>query len=208
MTEGKKKTRFALTGALVAAVSASLCCILPLIAAVLGFTGFAASQFFEHWRPYLLVATWGLLAVGFYLAYRRPREACEVGSVCERTPIGRWNRAALWLVAVSVVVLVAFPYYSGWVARAVTKSKQPAEVAAQSSQAHAVLKIDGMVCGSCAALLEKKLSQIAGVRHAEVSFEKKEAALGYDPHAVAPSQFVKAITDVGYKVVGLRTDSN
>ncbi len=208
MTEEKNKTKFALTGAIVAAVTASLCCILPLIAAVLGFTGFAASQFFEHWRPYFLAVTFGLLAVGFYLAYRRPREACEAGSVCARTPMGRWNRAALWLVAVSVVVLAAFPYYSGWLARAVTKTSGPAEVPAQSSQAHAVLKIDGMVCGACAALLEKKLSQIPGVRRAEVSFEKKQAALDYDPGAVKPSQFAKAITDVGYKVAGTPTATN
>jgi copper chaperone CopZ len=208
MTEEKNKTRFALTGAIVAAVTASLCCILPLIAAVIGFTGFAASQFFERWRPYLLAVTFGLLAVGFYLAYRRPREACEVGSVCERTPIGRWNRAALWLVAVLVVVLAAFPYYSGWVARAVTKAKGPAEVPAQSSQAHAVLKIDGMVCGSCAALLEKKLSQMPGVRRAEVSFEKKQAILDYDPRSVDPSRFAKSVTDAGYKVAGSPTASD
>ncbi len=208
MTKEKNKARFALTGAIIAAVTASLCCILPLIAAVIGFTGFAASQFFEHWRPYLLAVTFGLLAVGFYLAYRRPREACEVGSVCERTPIGRWNRAVLWLVAGLVVVLAAFPYYSGWAARAVTMTKQLAEVPAQNSQAHAVLKIDGMVCGSCAALLEKKLSQVPGVHRAEVSFEKKQATLDYDPRAVKPSQFVKAITEVGYKVAQPPTATN
>ncbi len=208
MTEEKNKTRFALTGAVVAAVTASLCCILPLVAAVLGFTGFAASAFFEGWRPYLLAVTFGLLGVGFYLAYRRPREACEVGSVCGRTPIGRWNRAALWLVAVFVVVLAAFPYYAGWAARAVTKTKQSAGLPAETSQVHAVLKIDGMVCGSCAALLEKKLSQMPGVRRAEVSFEKKQAALDYDPRAVKPSQFVKAITEVGYKVVQPPTATN
>ncbi len=209
MTEEKKKTRFALTGAVVAAVTASLCCILPLIAAVLGFTGLAASAFFERSRPYLLAVAFGLLAVGFYLAYRSPRrQACEVGSVCARTPIGRWNRAVLWLVAVLVAVFAAFPYYSGWVARAVTMTKGPAEIPAQSSQAHAVLKIDGMVCVSCAALLEKKLSQISGVRRAQVSFEKRQATLDYDPRAVRPSQFVKAITEVGYKVAQPPTAAN
>jgi copper chaperone CopZ len=154
---------------------------------VAGLTGFAASQFFEDWRPYLLAVTFGLLAVGFYLAYRRPRQTCEVGSVCERTSIGRFNRAVLWLVAALVIVLAAFPYYSGRVARAVTKPKQPAEVAAQGFQTHAVLKIDGMVCSSCAALLEKRLSQIAGVRRAEVSFEKKQASLDYDRRSVPRS---------------------
>ena len=208
MTEEKNKTRFALTGAIIAAVTASLCCILPLIAAVIGFTGFAASRFFEHWRPYLLAVTFILLAAGFYLAYRRPREACEVGSVCERTPIGRWNRPALWVVALLVVVLAAFPHYSGWVARAVTKTNRPAEVLAQSSQAHAVLKIDGMFCSSCAVLLGKNLAQIPGVRRAEVSFENKQATLDYDPLKVDISRFAKSITDAGYKVAGSATAGN
>lgn len=207
MTEEKNKSKVALGGAIVAAVAASLCCILPLIAAVAGFTGFAASQFFERWRPYLLAATFGLLAVGFYFAYR-PREACEAGSVCERTPAGRWNRAVLWLVAVLVVVLAGFPYYSGWVARAMTKTHGPAEVLAQSSQAHAVLNIDGMSCGSCAALLEKNLSQIPGVRRAQVSFEKKQAILDYDPRKVDPLRFVKSVADAGFKVAGSPTATN
>ena len=200
MAEEKNKSKFALASAIVAAVAASLCCILPLIAAVVGFTGFAASQFFEQWRPYLLAATLGLLAIGFYFAYRRPREACEAGSVCERTPMGRWNRAALWLVAVLVVVLAAFPYYSGWVARAVTKTHGPAEGPAQGLQAHAVLKIDGMSCGSCAVLLEKNLSQVPGVQHARVDFQEKQAQVDYDPKKVNPARFTQVITDAGFKV--------
>lgn len=207
MTEEKNKTRFALTGAVFAAVTASLCCILPIIAALAGVTGFAASRFFEHWRPYLLAVTLGLLALGFYLAYRPRRGICETGSVCAHTPIGRWNRPVLWLAAVLVVVLAAFPHYSGWVARAVTRNGQPVH-SAPSSEAHAVMKIDGMSCGSCAALLEKRLSQIPGVRRADVSFEKKQATLDYDPRAVDPSRFTKAITDVGYKVAGQPTVGN
>jgi copper chaperone CopZ len=207
MKEGKRKTGWALVGAVIAAGTASLCCILPLVAAGLGVTGFAASELFERWRPYLLAMTFGILAVGFYLAYRRPRESCEVGSACERTPIGRWNRAVLWLVAVLVIVLAAFPYYSPWMVRAVAKNRQATTIQ-QSSEAHVTLNVDGMVCATCAALLQKKLSQMPGVRRAEVSFEKKQATLDYDPRAVDVSRFTKAITDVGYKVTGQSTVGN
>ncbi len=204
MKEGKSKTGWAFVGAVIAAVTASLCCILPLVAAGLGVTGFAASELFERWRPYLLGITFGILALGFFLAYRRPRESCAVGSACERTPIGRWNRAMLWLVAGLVIVLAAFPYYSPWVVRAVTKNRQATTIQ-QSSEAHVTLNVGGMVCPTCAALLEKKLSQIPGVRRAEVSFEKKQAVVEYDPQNVDLSRFTKAITDVGYKVAGQPT---
>jgi mercuric ion transport protein len=202
MAEENNNPTYALGGAIVAAATASLCCILPLVAAVLGFTGFAASRVFENLRPYLLAVTFGLLAAGFYLAYRRPREACEAGSGCERRPIGRWNRAVFWLVTSFVVGLAAFPYSGGWIARGIMKSKGAPEVEARNSPAHAVLKVDGMDCSACAVLIEKKLSPIPGVFHAEVSFEKKQAVIDYDPRAVDPSQFVKAIAEAGYRAVG------
>jgi len=199
MEEKKNKTGFALAGAVVAAVTASLCCILPIVAAFLGLTALSASGFFERWRPYFLGVTFGLLGVGFYLAFRARREACEAGSVCARTPVGRWNHVALWLVTALALVLAAFPRYSGWIARAVTASGRAATLAPQATEAGTVLKIDGMTCSACAALLEKKLSQIPGVRSARVSFEKKEASLAYDPRAVDPSRFAKAITEAGYR---------
>lgn len=202
MKAEKDNTRFALAGAVIAAVTASLCCILPVIAVALGLTGFAASQFFERWRPALLGVTFALLAVGFYFAYRPRRQACEPGSACERTPVGRWNKVILWLATVVVIVLAAFPYYSGWVAQAVAKTKQPPQAALQTGGARAVLKIEGMDCGACATLIEKNLAQIPGVRVAQVSFEKKQANVEYDPKAVQPSRLVKAVEEAGYKVAG------
>ena len=208
MKEEGNKTGLTLAGALVAAVAASLCCILPLIAVLLGATGFAASAVIEHWRPYLLAITLGLLAVGFYLAYRPRRGACESGSVCARTPLGRWNRAILWLATAIIIVVAAFPYYSGSIARAVTKNKQPTLAVPESSAAHVTLMVEGMDCGACAALLEKNLSQIPGVHKAQVSFEKKQASVDYDSRLVGPARFAKAITDAGYRVGSLTQAGN
>ncbi len=198
----KNKTGFALAGAVIAAVTASLCCILPVVAVALGLTEFAASQFFERWRTVLLGVTFALLAVGFYFAYRPRRQACEPGRLCERTPVGRWNKVTLWLATAGVLVLAAFPYYSGWAARAVTKTKGPPQVALQAGEARAVLNIEGMDCGACATLIEKNLTEIPGVRLAHVSFEKRQANVEYDPKAVKPSRLVKAVEEAGYKVAG------
>ncbi len=200
MKSEKNRWGLTLTGAVIAAVAASLCCILPVIAVALGVAGFAASEFFARWRPYLLTVTFGLLALGFYLAYRPQREACEVGSLCESPSFVRWNRAILGLVTVLVLVLAAFPYYSGWVARAVTKEKKPAAALPLNSAAHVVLNVEGMDCPVCAALLQRNLGQIPGVRHVEVNFQKKRAILDYNARAVTPSRFISVIRDAGYKV--------
>ena len=51
-------------------------------------------------------------------------------------------------------------------------------------------------------LIEKNLAEIPGVRVAQVSFEKKQASVEYDPKAVQPSRLVKAVEEAGYKVAG------
>jgi copper chaperone CopZ len=190
-------------GAIGAAVAASLCCVLPVAAAALGVAGFAASAFFAAWRPYLLGLTVALLGAGFYLAYRAPTATCEPNSLCEQPGFVRSSRTALWLVAVLVAVLAAFPYYSGALVRVLAREPRAAQPANLVSE-HVVLTIQGMDCTACAALIEKSLSRIQGVRSAKVSFEKKEASIDYDPRVVAPEQFVKAIDEAGYKVAPAR----
>jgi mercuric ion transport protein len=197
----EKKTnspRWTILGAVGAALAASLCCILPVGAAALGVAGFAASAFFAAWRPYFLALTFALLAVAFYLAYRRGNRACAPDSLCERPGFTRSSRLALWVVTVLVVVLAAFPYYSGTLVHAFGGKPKP-PLTANTSTAHAVLSIQGMDCTACAALIEKNLAQIQGVRSAKVSFEAKAATIDYDPRAGAPETFVKAIEKAGYQ---------
>jgi mercuric ion transport protein len=185
-------------GAIGAAVAASLCCILPVGAAALGVAGFAASEFFTAWRPYLLALTVALLGVGFYLSYRARTVKCEPNSLCERPVFVRSSRTALWIVGVLVIVIAAFPYYSGTLVRAF--GREPgAPKAAIVPVARAVLSIQGMDCTACAALIEKKLAGIQGVRDAKVSFQRKVAAIDYDPRVVTSDTFVKAIEKGGYK---------
>ncbi len=64
---------------LLAAVVASFCCILPLVLAVGGFAVIGASAFFASLRPYLLAATFGLLAVGFYSPIASPSLPVNLG---------------------------------------------------------------------------------------------------------------------------------
>ncbi len=187
-----KAFRWTMVGAIGAAVAASLCCIFPVAAAVLGVAGFAASRFFATWRPYLLALTAALLGAGFYLTYRQRAAACEPNSLCERPGFVRSSRAALWLVAVLALVLATFPHYSGALVRAVGREPR-APQSANLLTAQGVLTIQGMDCTACAALIEKNLARIQGVRSAIVRFERKEAIISYDSRVVGAATLVKAI---------------
>lgn len=99
-----------------AAALASSCCILPIVFALTGLSVAGAAAAFAALRPYLLVATFGLLGLGFYFAYRRPAAECAPGSVCAVSASRRRIRITLWVAAVLVALLGAFPYFSGPVA--------------------------------------------------------------------------------------------
>jgi hypothetical protein len=64
----------------------------------------------------LLGLTFGLLAIGFYFAYRKPREACEPGSACDTSTVNRAGRLWLWIATAFVVLFATFPFYSGPIA--------------------------------------------------------------------------------------------
>jgi len=102
----------AVVASVVAATAASVCCIGPVVAAVLGAGALgAASTRFEPYRPWFLGLTMILLGVGFVSAYRREPECAD--DTC-RPPSRRTAKVVLWISVVLVGLLVAFPYYMKW----------------------------------------------------------------------------------------------
>ena len=101
-----------LVGSVVGGVLASVCCIGPLVFALLGISGAAFAHRFEPLRPYFLVLTYGLLGAAFYLAYRPTTAACGPGGACEMPRANRAGELMLWIAAVVVVLTTAFPLYS------------------------------------------------------------------------------------------------
>jgi len=104
--------RAAAAGSVVSAVLASACCIGPLGFAVLGISGAAFAQSFGPFRPYLLVATYGLLGGAFYFTYRPGPAACGPDGACEMPRTNRFGKAMLWVAAVIVVLATVFPWYA------------------------------------------------------------------------------------------------
>lgn len=103
-------------GAVVSAFLASLCCLGPLVFALLGIGGAGLLMRFEPYRPYFTVLTLGLLGLGFYFTYRTPRvantAAVEGGPecACEHPKSNRLGRILLWVATVLVVGFLSFPY--------------------------------------------------------------------------------------------------
>ncbi|MBA3658173.1 MAG: hypothetical protein H0W67_01090 [Gemmatimonadales bacterium] len=99
----------AAAGGIAAALFASLCCIAPLLFVALG-VGAGLASTFEPLRPGLATLTVGLLALGFYIVYRRRKT--QVGTECAARPYppsGRRDQALLWISAAVALALLRFP---------------------------------------------------------------------------------------------------
>jgi len=106
------KENATLAGSIVAGILASICCIGPLVLAMMGLSGAALAQRFEPFRPVFLVLSYGLLGVAFYFAYRPVNAECGPEGECSMPRANRLGRLMLWVAAVIVVAATAFPLYS------------------------------------------------------------------------------------------------
>lgn len=195
-----KSEKFALGGAIAAAFGASLCCIGPVVFALLGLGAFGAASVFESLRPYLLAVAVLALAFGFYRVYFQ-REQCAPGEACATKPVSKMNRAALWVALVTVSAFALSPYYVGYIAATVVR-QQPAPpiAAAQSKSLETVtVEVEGMTCESCEVPIKAALNQAPGVRAAEVSYKNGNAHIQYDPTQTNLDQIKGAIKATGYK---------
>lgn len=190
------KENVAVGGAVLTAIGASLCCIGPILTLIFGVGAFGAATISASARPYLLVAAVLALAFGFYRLYLR-REACAPGEACSPKPPSRAARLALWTASVAVLILALSPYYVGTCARHLSAKREVAG-APQSVTARETFKVSGMTCAGCETTIKLALEHTPGVRSAEVSYERGEAAVEYDPTLTNTDKLRAAINETGY----------
>ena len=110
---GKSSSSFFSAGAIISAVAASLCCVVPFVMVLLGLGGswLGSLRSLTPYRPIFILATFGFLAVGFYNLYRTSKvEACKPGTLCAVPQTRRAGKVALWTAAFIAVVLMVLPY--------------------------------------------------------------------------------------------------
>ncbi|HEX8989322.1 MAG TPA: cation transporter [Rhodocyclaceae bacterium] len=62
-----------------------------------------------------------------------------------------------------------------------------------------VLKVSGMSCGGCVKSVTNVLQELPGVAKAEVSLEKGEARVEFEPGKVTRDTMAQAIADAGFE---------
>lgn len=145
------KDKSFLLGGLFAAVIASLCCVGPVIFAVLGISTVGILGLAESLRPLFIVIALGFLGVAFYLTYRRkPSAQCESDSHCSTPTSQKKKRIALWSSAFLILSAITFPYWSALGSK--TKKWEGKGKFVEKS-----FYVKGMTCAGCIASVEKAL---------------------------------------------------
>jgi len=192
--------KLASVGSLLAAVAASICCIGPVVAVILGVGSLAAASGLEKWRPLFLGVTFVLLGVAWYLTYRKPRiEGCADGASCATKPAVKGGKGVLWIATALAVALAALPLYAGAVARLLHPEELGPARSAGGNVESLKVKIPSMDCAACAVNIQRTLRKEEGVARAEVVFKTKEAVIEYDPARISAEKIVAVIDETGFK---------
>ena len=65
-------------------------------------------------------------------------------------------------------------------------------------QAEATLSIEGIRCAACVWLIEKRLSQVPGLKTAQLNVATEKLQVSWDTDLCKPSMILQAVSDVGY----------
>lgn len=105
----------AILGASLAAIGASVCCVVPLVLVLAGISGAWIGNLaaLDAWRPWFSAATLACLGWAFWSVYG-PNSHCRTEGVCVDPRVLRRRRSWLWIATTVIALLLLFPYYVSW----------------------------------------------------------------------------------------------
>ena len=182
---------------LLTAITASLCCITPVLALIAGTSGIASTfSWIEPFRPYLIGLT--ILVLGFYW-YQKLKPQKEIDCECETDEKPKFiqSRKFLGIVTVFVIVILAFPYYSGIF---YPNTEKQIILVDKSDIKTTEFKISGMTCASCEEHVNHEVNKLNGIVNSTVSYENGNAIVEFEKTKTNETEIEKAIKSTGYQV--------
>lgn len=185
---------------LLVAITASLCCITPVLALVSGVSGIATSfSWLEPLRPFMIGLTVLIIAFAWYQKLKSKQSevdcACEPGEK-EKTPFMQ-TKTFLGMVTIFAGLMLAFPHYSSFFYPEVTKN----ELTSEPFEVRQIkLEVAGMTCTSCEDHINHEVSKLAGVNDIKASYKESNTIVIFDPRKTSKEEIIEAINGTGYKV--------
>jgi copper chaperone CopZ len=182
---------------LLTAITASLCCITPVLALTAGTSGIASTfSWIEPFRPYLIGLT--VLVLGFAW-YQKVKPRKEIDCECEtdEKPKFMQSKTFLGIATIFAIIMLVFPYYSGIF---YSNTEKQITVVDKSDIKITEFKISGMTCASCEEHVNHEVNKLNGIVNSKASYENGNVIIEFDRTKTNETEIEKAINSTGYKV--------
>lgn len=189
---------------LLAALSASLCCITPVLALISGTSGMVATfSWTEPLRPYLIGITTVVLGVAWYQKLR-PRKQEQIDCDCQidgKEPFVQ-SKGFLSIITALAIALLTFPSYSHIFYSNINNHYSSIFMEQDRALVDKVeFSVQGMTCSGCEAHIQHEVGMLPGIKSVKASYDKGTTMVEFASSSVNLEQIKNAINKTGYKVM-------
>ena len=183
---------------LLTAITASLCCITPVLALIAGTSGIASTfSWLEPFRPYLITLTILVLAIAWYQKLKPKKQ--EIDCDCEEErPKFINSKKLLFLVTLFAASMLAFPYYTQLF---YPNTSKEVVFVSDSNINKVEYAIKGMSCSGCEVHIESEVNKLDGIIEVKASHEKGNTIVTYDKTKVTSKEIKDVVKKTGYKII-------
>ena len=186
-----------ISAGLLTAITASLCCITPVLALIAGTSGIASTfSWIEPFRPYLMGLTILVLGFAWYLQLK-PRKEIDCECETDEKPKFMQSKTFLGIVTLFAIGMLTFPYYSEIF---YPHTQKQIVVVNKSDIKTTEFQITGMTCTGCEEHVNHEVNKLNGILKSNTSYEDGNAIIEFDSSKTSETEIEKAINSTGYKV--------
>lgn len=180
------------------AISASLCCITPLLAILAGSSSLASTfAWLDPLRPYFIGGTILILGLAWFQKLK-PKKEIDCCDTAKKAPFIQ-TKKFLILVTLFAGLMLTFPMYAHIFYPKTEKDFVEIE---KRNLKIVEFSISGMTCTACEEHINHEVNQLSGIKQSIVSYENENAIIEFDKTRTSTEEIENAITKAGYSVIG------
>lgn len=173
---------------ILSAITASVCCLGPLLLILLGLGGLGLGAVIGKYHWYFITGAGVLLAFA-WRSFLKEKKSCETKQ-CEmkNKNMTRNILAGATLVVMTFVGLNVYTYAKISPSEATTKSG-----------VQMTIPVKGMSCFTCETAVQSAVHKLPGIYDVKASAKEKMARVSYDPEKISLDEIITAIDGTGFK---------
>ncbi|MBI1869935.1 MAG: heavy-metal-associated domain-containing protein [Chlamydiae bacterium] len=175
------------------ALTASVCCLGPLVMILLGLGGLGIGSILGRYHWFFITAAAGLLALA-WAKYFKEKKSCE----SEQCEMGRKRMTRNILILASAVVLT----FAGFNIYTYARGKPVRNLSQADTRVS--IPVKGMSCFTCEIAIQQAVKKLPGIRNVKASASDGIVLVSYDTEKTSLDEVINAINETGYKAEKLK----